>query len=129
LIRNLFASTVSAVVLISLSALPARCADIVGRVTVQDGAPATVLQLSVVNRAGVQVAVTTPDETGSYSFHDIAPGTYSLNLNGQSAVAYVPPDGLTVNWGISKNFPPVAMAKQGVANPASAQDTSASAVK
>jgi hypothetical protein len=127
--RILFATTLSAVVAFGFGGPPARSAEIVGRVIEQGGAPATGLQLSVVNQAGVQVAETTPDGTGSYSFHDIAPGTYSLNLNGQSAVAYVPPDGLTVNWGIAKNFPPVAMAKQGVAIPGAAEDMPASAVR
>jgi Carboxypeptidase regulatory-like domain len=113
--RIVFASTVSAVVVIAFAALSARSADIVGQVRGQGSVSVAGLQLSVVNQAGVQIAVTTSDASGNYSFHDIAPGTYSFNLYGQSAVAYVPRDGLTVNWGVAKNFPPVALAKQGVA--------------
>ena len=120
--RILFAITVTAVVLIALSVLPARSADIVGQVIDQGMAPVAGLHLSVVNQAGVQIAMTTSDGTGSYSFHDIAPGTYSLNLNGQSAVAYLPRDGLTVNWGLAKNSPPIAVAKPGIAIPARADD-------
>ena len=115
--RIVFASAVSAMVVIAFAALPARTADVVGQVRGQGNVAVAGLQLSVVNQAGVQVAVTTSDGSGNYSFHDVAPGTYSLNLNGQSAVAYVPQDGLTVNWGVAKNFPPVALAKQGVAIP------------
>jgi hypothetical protein len=121
-----FASTVSAVVLIALSVLPVCGADIVGRVTGQ-GTPVGGLQLSVVNQAGAQIAATTSDGNGNYSFHDIPPGTYSLSLNGQSAIAYVPPNGLTVNWGVAKKFPPVALAKQGVAMPSAAQAAPAAA--
>ena len=127
--RILFASAVSAVVVIGSVVMPTRGADIVGRVVDQNRAPAAGLQLSVVNQAGAQIAVTTPDATGSYSFHDIAPGTYSLNLNGQSVVAYVPAAGLTVNWGIAQNFPPVALAKQGVTIPGAAGNAPVSATR
>jgi hypothetical protein len=122
--RIVFASAFSAMVVIALRVLPARSADIVGQVRGQGSVPVAGLQLSVENQAGVQIAVTTSDKSGSYSFHDIVPGTYSLKLNGQSAIAYVPADGLTVNWGIAKDFPPVALAKQGVAIPNAAEESS-----
>jgi Carboxypeptidase regulatory-like domain len=119
--RIVFTSTVTAVVVvIAFAALPARTADIVGQVRGQGSESVAGLRLSVVNQAGVQIAVTTSDGRGNYSFRDIAPGTYSLNLDGQSAVAYIPQDGLTVNWGVAKNFPPVALAKPGVAIPSAA---------
>jgi hypothetical protein len=127
--RVLFASAVGAVVAIGSVVMPARGAEIVGRVVDQSRASVAGLQLSVVNQAGAQIAVTTPDATGSYTFRDIAPGTYSLNLNGQSVVAYVPPAGLTVNWGIAQNFPPVALAKQGVTIPGAAGNAPVSATR
>ena len=127
--RIVFASAISAVVVIAFRALPARTAEIVGQVRGQGSAPIAGLQLSVVNQAGVQIAVTTSDGSGNYSFHDIAPGTYSLNLYGQSAIAYVPQDGLTVNWGVAKNFPPVALAKPGVATQGAAETAAGSSAK
>jgi hypothetical protein len=102
-------------VLIALGAMPARSAEIVGQVMNQDRVPVAGQQLSVVNQAGLQIAMTTSDGAGGYSFHGIAPGTYTLSLKGESAVAYVPADGLTLNWGVARNSPPIAVARPGVA--------------
>lgn len=124
-----FATTVSAVVLITLAALPVRSADIVGQIVDQGRGPVAGLGLSLVNQAGAPIAMTKSDATGSYSFHDIAPGIYSLSFEGQSSVAYVPEDGLTVNWGIGRNSPPVAVAKRGATIPRAEEDAPSSAAK
>jgi len=125
----LFASAVSAMLLIAPIAVPARGADIAGQVIAKGGAPAAGQLLQVVNQAGANVAATLSDGKGSYSFHGIAPGTYTLDLNRQSVVVYVPQDGLTVNWGVAGNLPPVAIAKQGVAIPANIHNAAGPAPK
>lgn len=128
-IGMLFTSAVIAMLLIALIVMPARGADIAGQVIAKGGAPAAGQLLQVVNQAGANVAAILSDGAGRYSFHDIAPGTYTLTLNQHSAVVYVPEDGLTVNWGLAGNLPPVAIAKQGVAIPTKVHDAPGPAPK
>jgi hypothetical protein len=130
MMRIRFASIVIAVLLMmTVAAPPVRSADIVGRVIDQGRGSVAGLELSVANQAGAPVAMTKSDATGSYSFHDIAPGIYHLNFEGQTAVAYVPRNGLTVDWGVGRNLPAVAVAKPGVATASKADDPAASASK
>ncbi|HEY2663317.1 MAG TPA: hypothetical protein VGI47_03185, partial [Candidatus Binataceae bacterium] len=53
------------------------------------------------------------DENGQYVIHGLVPGTYTLISKGQSAVAYVGDQGLTVDWGIAPNSQMIAAARQG----------------
>lgn len=112
-VRKFFAATAAMMLAVSTSAVYA--ADIAGTVIDHSGAGVAGVRVSVENQAGKQIAEATSDAKGSYAFHDLAPGTYNFNLKGQSAVAYVPEDGLTINWGLAPNSPPVASARQGVA--------------
>ena len=52
-----------------------------------------------------------------YAIHGLAPGTYTMMLKGQTAVAYVGDQGITVDWGIAANSQVIAAARQGTAPP------------
>lgn len=109
--KLLSASAFSAVLL--LGAVVAFGADIVGTVADPSGAPIAGVKVSVENQAGVNVGATSSDSLGKYEFHGLQTGTYTLLSSGQSAVSYVGPQGLTVNWGVSHNASAIATALSG----------------
>ena len=65
------------------------------------------------------------DARGRYAIDDLKPGVYVLYLRGQSAVAYVAAEGLTVDWGLPLSAPPVAVATRGIAKADEAQTPAA----
>ncbi len=116
--KLLFVASSSALFLLG-SAIAASSADIVGAVVNPAGAPIAGVTVSVQNQAGAAVGSGVTDETGQYVIHGLVPGTYTLISKGQSAVAYVGDQGLTVDWGIAPNSQIIAAARQGT----SAQST------
>ncbi len=64
---------------------------------------------------GKTFATATTDPKGRYEVHGLEPGTYNVIVRGQSGVAYLGKRGLTINWGIAKDAPPVAVAREGIA--------------
>ena len=92
----------------------ASSADLVGRVANDTGEPAAGVGISVVDSSGASAGSVVSDAEGSYEIRGLKPGLYRLALKGQSVMSYVPEEGLTVNWGLSKTAPPLAMAKAGV---------------
>jgi hypothetical protein len=95
------------------AATSASSADIVGRVANDAGAPAAEVQVSVLNSSGASAGSATSDAEGVYEIRDLKPGTYTLVLKGQSVMSYLPKEGLTVNWGLSRNGSPLAVGKVG----------------
>lgn len=93
----------------------ASSADLVGHVANDTGEPATGVQVSVVDSSGKPAGSGVSDAEGSYEIRGLKPGVYKLALKGQSVMSYVPEEGLTVNWGLSKTAPPLAIAKAGAA--------------
>lgn len=94
-------------------ATPASSADIVGRVADDAGEPAVGVQVSVLDSSGASASSVVSDAEGSYEVRDLKPGTYTLVLKGWSVMSYLPKEGLTVNWGLSRNAPPLAIGKVG----------------
>lgn len=97
------------------AATTASSADIVGRVANDAGQPAAGVQVSVLNSSGASAGSVTSDAQGAYEIRDLKPGTYTLVLKGQSVMSYLPKEGLTVNWGLPRNAPPLAVGKVGAA--------------
>ena len=73
----------------------------------------TGVTVAVQNQSGAAVGSGVTDETGQYVIHGLVPGTYTFISKGQSAIAYVGDQGLTVDWGIAPNSQIIAAARQG----------------
>lgn len=112
-LRGAFATLTIAGIFALAAATSASSADIVGRVTNDAGEPAAEVQVSALNSSGASAGSATSDSEGAYEIRDLKPGTYTLVLKGQSVVSYLPKEGLTVNWGLSPNGPPLAVGKVG----------------
>ena len=110
--KLLFVASSLALVLLG-SAMAVWSADIVGTIVNPSGSPLTGVTVSVQNQAGAAVSSGVTDESGQYVIHGLAPGTYTLISEGQTAVAYVGDQGLTVDWGIASNSQVIAAARQG----------------
>jgi hypothetical protein len=115
--KLLFVASSSALFLLGF-AIAASSADIVGSIVNPAGAPLTGVTVSVQNQAGAAVSSGVTDESGQYVIHGLAAGTYTLISQGQTAVAYVGDQGLTVDWGIASNSQVIAAARQGTAQSA-----------
>ena len=102
-------------------------ADIIGTIVSPAGEPIRGVTVSVEDNAGAAVGASASDVAGKYIIHALAPGTYTLTANGQTAVAYVGDQGLTVDWGIASNSQVIAAARQGMA-PSSALISSKSSI-
>jgi hypothetical protein len=98
----------------------ALAAEVAGKVADAGGAPIAGIEISARNAANAQVARVISDSSGRYTIHDITPGTYIFSASGQTAVAYVAADGLTVDWGIAPSAPAIAIARRGVGDLAGA---------
>jgi len=91
----------------------ASSADLVGRVAHEGGEPVAGIEISVTDSSGAAAGSSISDAEGSYEIRGLKPGIYKLGMKGQTVMSYVPMEGLTVNWGLSKTAPPLAMAKLG----------------
>ncbi len=78
------------------------------------GSPIADVTVLVRDLEGKGVARAVSDAGGNYSVGGLSPGAYNLIAKDQSAVTYVPKEGVTVNWGISPNTAPVALARRGI---------------
>jgi hypothetical protein len=96
-----------------IPATPASSADLVGRVARDGGEPVAGVEISAVDSSGAAAGSGVSDAEGSYEIRGLKPGLYKLGLKGQSVMSYVPKEGLTVNWGLSKTAPALAIAKPG----------------
>jgi hypothetical protein len=85
-------------------------AEVTGRVADRSGAAVPGVTVSVKNQTGTQVGSAISDSAGNYTIHDLGAGTYTFVVNGQTAVAYVAEDGLTVDWGVAQGGPAIAIA-------------------
>jgi hypothetical protein len=115
--KLLFVASSSALFLLG-SVMAVSSADIVGTIVNPAGAPMTGVTVAVQNQSGAAVGSGVTDETGQYVIHGLVPGIYTLISKGQSAVAYVGDQGLTVDWGVAPNSQVIAAARQGTAQPA-----------
>jgi hypothetical protein len=98
-----------------LAAPLAHGAEIVGRILDVGGQPATNERVQLREfKSGKLVAELYSDSAGNYHFENVTPGAYVLYVRSQSGVAYVDQSGLTVDWGLAPNAPPVAVATRGV---------------
>ena len=108
-----------------IRATAASSADLVGHIANEMGQPVAGVQVTVLGSAGASAGSAVSDAEGSYEIRGLKAGAYRLMLKGETVVSYVPADGLTVNWGLSKTAPPLAIAKLG----ASSTDTKVSKSK
>ena len=111
--------------LVIIRATAASSADLVGHVADEMGQPVAGVQVTVLASTGASAGSAVSDAQGSYEIRGLKAGAYRLTLKGETVVSYVPADGLTVNWGLSKTAPPLAIAKLG----ASSTDTKVSKSK
>ncbi|MGH8322733.1 MAG: carboxypeptidase-like regulatory domain-containing protein [Steroidobacteraceae bacterium] len=91
----------------------ASSADLVGHVANDGGQPEPGVQVSVLDSSGAPAGSVVSNAEGSYEIRGLKPGLYTIALMGQSVMSYVPDEGLTVNWGVSRTAPPLAIAKAG----------------
>ena len=110
--KLLFVASSSALFLLG-SVMAASSADIVGTIVNPAGAPMAGVTVAVQNQSGAGAGSGVTDETGQYVIHGLTPGIYTLISKGQSAVAYVGDQGLTVDWGVASNSQVIAAARQG----------------
>jgi len=96
-----------------IAAAAASSADLVGRVANDSGQLASGVEVQVIDSSGARAGSAVSDAQGSYEIRGLKPGPYTIVLRGQSVMSYVPKEGLTVNWGLSKTAPPLAIGKAG----------------
>lgn len=111
--RKLLETLAMAGMFATIVAKPISSADLVGHVVTDTGQPAPGVQVSVLDSWGASVSSVVSDAQGSYEVRGLQPGPYTLVLKGQSVMSYVPKEGLTANWAVSNNAPPLAIAKAG----------------
>jgi hypothetical protein len=92
-------------------------ADIVGTIVNPAGAAIPGVTVSAQSDADIVVGASVSDGMGKYAIHNLAPGTYTLVSNGQTAVAYVGERGISVDWGMAANSQVIAVARQGTGSP------------
>jgi hypothetical protein len=92
-------------------------AGIVGTIVNPAGVPISGITVSVQNQAGAAIGMSVSDPTGKYAIQGLAPGVYILLTKGETAVAYVGEQGITVDWGIAANSQVIAVARQGTESP------------
>jgi Carboxypeptidase regulatory-like domain len=98
-----------------ISSPPARAAQVVGRILNVGGEPAAHERVQLRElKSGKLVGDIYSDATGNYRIDNVKPGAYILYVRQQTGVAYVNKSGLTVDWGLAPNAPPVAVATRGV---------------
>ena len=91
--RNLLIGLFSIVVL--AVAAPLAAAELKGQVLRGNGAPAAKVAISL---KGSQNEETTTNGSGFYRFPNIAPGTYTLTIEGRNEQVTVPPQGTERNF-------------------------------
>jgi hypothetical protein len=103
-------------------------AEIVGRILNVGGQPAVNERVQLREfKSGQLVSELYSDHAGNYRIEDVTPGTYVIYVRSQPGVAYVGQQGLTVDWGLAPNAPPVAVATRGVTANLRANSSSAAA--
>jgi hypothetical protein len=102
---------------ISFASGRAEAAQIVGRVLDAQGQPISGITVRLENARGDRIASTVSAPDGAYGLFGLSEGTYTLDVQGQSAVTYVGREGVTVNWGL-KNGAALAVAEPGSASAA-----------
>ncbi|MGH9352587.1 MAG: carboxypeptidase-like regulatory domain-containing protein [Terriglobia bacterium] len=98
----------------------ALCADIVGTVADANATPVQGVQIQVKNSSGKIFGAAVTDKTGHYHIAKLNPGQYEYALNtlntgfkAGTAVSYLPSNGLTLNWKLSKANVAIALAHPG----------------
>ena len=90
-------------------------AEIVGRILNVGGQPAADERVELRElKSGKLVSDLYSDGEGNYRIYNVKPGAYVIYVRSQTGVAYVDQSGLTVDWGLAPNAPPVAVATRGV---------------
>lgn len=89
-------------------------ADVVGRVVDAKGRPVSGVPIRLQNASGQSVGSAVSDLDGGYELAGLPEGSYILDVQGQSAVAYVGHEGVTVNWGL-RGGTALAVAQPGIA--------------
>lgn len=131
--------SVLAAVLLTLdvprAALASATADISGTVLDAGGQPVAGAEISAQDGAGKVVARSVTDATGSYRLTGLEPGQYTLTLNplstgfeGNTFVASLGAEGLTVQWTVSSTAPAIAAATPGVVAGSAALASGASGI-
>jgi hypothetical protein len=100
--------------------MPASCASLAGVVTNLQGQPVSGIKISVQNSAKQILGQALTDTNGHYQITGIAPNTYDYLLNPMntgykngSAVSYLGPKGLVINWKVSDSRGVLALAVMG----------------
>ena len=97
-------------------------ASLVGTVTDTQGNPVTGVRIIVQDQSGKLLSEALSNAAGQYSLKNLPLGQYTLTLDpaksgylGETVVASLSGEGLTVNWIVSTSAKAIAIATQGIA--------------
>jgi hypothetical protein len=97
------------------AAAPAHAAEVVGRIVNIGGQAAADERVQLRElKSGKLVSEIYSDQAGIYRIDNVKAGSYTINVRSQTGVVYVGEDGVTIDWGLAPNAPPVAVATRGV---------------
>lgn len=94
---------------------PAHAAEVVGRILSVGGQPVAHERVQLREwKSGKLVSEIDSDDEGNYRIENVKPGSYVIYVRSQAGVTYVGEDGVTIDWGLAPNAPPVAVATRGL---------------
>jgi hypothetical protein len=111
-------------------ALPAFAANVSGMITEASGKPVRGVTVIAQNQSGQTVQTAVSGQDGSFAISGLGTGGYRFAIDpgklsfksGAPVAAFVSDKGLTLNWVLSPNADPIALAKDGVADQIAADD-------
>ncbi len=126
--RSVGAVVVAAITM--LAALPVFAANVSGVITDLSGKAVSGVTVIVQNQSGTAVQSAVSAKHGTFAISGINSGSYrflidpgKLNFkSGAPVAAFVPDRGLTLNWVLSPDADPIALAKEGVTDQGAAND-------
>src|SRR5579859_1956378 len=121
---------VAALGLTTLATLPAFAANVSGVITDATGKPVQGVMVIAQTQKWQPLQTAITGSKGEYAIEDLTPGEYLFALEpgsagfkkGESAAAFVPDRGLTLDWTVSATADPIALAQPATAEQVAAGD-------
>jgi hypothetical protein len=116
--------------LTTLAALPAFAANVAGVIADATGKPVQGMKVIAETQKSQPVQAVLTGSKGGYAIKNLTPGGYLFALEpggagfkkGESVAAFVPDEGLTLDWTVSATADPIALARVGTAEQVAAGD-------